>query len=171
MAKGKSITTHPERHIIDKMLLTGWSTTKVSDWLEYSGKPMVSSLTLRNYRENYLEPKPILSESAYEKIIKRVDVHIDSLQELYNLIEILKRRLGPAIEEEMIHKTLTPEVREDLKLLKETLIKTLQLEMELCIRDRRPIEISETKLDITALLLEFASKEKEMEALQEAIEP
>ena len=157
--------------MIDRMLFTGWSTTKISDWLSYSGKFEVTPLTLRHYRDNYLKPKLVLHPSAYDKIISRLDVHIDTLQELYNLIEILKRRLGPAIVEETKQKYLTPEVREDLKLLKETLIAVTKLEMDLGLKERRPIEITETSFNMTAFLLEFMTKEKDMQALQEAIKP
>ena len=118
-----------------------------------------------------IKPKLVLHPSAYDKIISRLDVHIDTLQELYNLIEILKRRLGPAIVEETKQKYLTPEVREDLKLLKETLIAVTKLEMDLGLKERRPIEITETSFNMTAFLLEFMTKEKDMQALQEAIKP
>lgn len=166
--RGKSVLKHPDKMTIDKMLQTGWSPAKVHNWLISRQKEKVSEKTLLHYRNNYIDSKSILPASVYHTKIKQLDVQIDSLQELYNLIEIQKRRIGHLLITEEQDKTAYPETRKEIELLKDTIIKTVQLEMELGIRDKRPIELIEKRIDITELLKDFMIQK---EIMQRAIEP
>ena len=166
--KGKTVLKHPDKQLIDDLFYTGWSAQRISSWLKNMDKEPVSEITLRHYRNNFLDKKKILSQSAYEKYIKGINVQVDSLQELYNLIEIQKRRIGITLVEELKLKTTTPETREEMKILKDTLVQCIKLEMDLGVRDKRAIEIKETRLDITDLIKDFLLMEQ---AMKDAIEP
>ncbi len=155
MGRGKSVLDHPDKLVIDKMLLSGWTISKVHEWLISHQKKEVSEQTLLHYRDNYIDPKLVLPPSIYHKKIKQLDCQIDSLQELYNLMEIQKRRIGHLLEQEDIDRIANPDTRKELELLKDTIVKTIQLEMELGIRDKRAIEIIEKKFDMTEMLKEY----------------
>lgn len=167
--KGKTLLRHPERSTIDKMLLSGWIPLRVHEWLEMKGKDVVSTTTLTHYRNNFLDAKMILPPSTYEKKIKQLDVQIDTLRELYNLIEIQKRRLGYLLESEESYKRNHPDTRQELQLLRDTIVKAIDLEMDLGIREKAAIEIHEKKFDM-AELLRTVIKEREERAMSEVIE-
>jgi len=168
MVRGQSVKKHPDLAIIKRMLLSGWRPPKIFDWLVKHKKPTLSVKTLTNFRDNYLDVKQILPTSVYEEKLKEVDIFIDSLQELYNLIAMQKERIGYLLNIEDKSKIALPDTREELKILRDLLIKIVQLEMELGIRDKRPIEIIEKKFDMTEMLKEWLSIR---ETLEKAIEP
>ncbi len=150
------------------MLLSGWKPSKICEWLSKHKKPIIAIKTLANYRNNYIDSKLILPISVYKTKLKEVDVVIDSLQELYDLVEIQKQRIGYLLDVEDQSKIALPDTREELKMLRDLLIKTVQLEMELGIRDKQPIEIIEKRVDITELLKDFMLQKQIM---QDAIGP
>lgn len=167
--KGKTILRHPERSTIDKMLLSGWSPSRIHEWLVEKGKDTVSAPTLSHYRDNFLDAKMILPPSTYEKKLKQLSIQIDLLRELYNLIEIQKRRLGYLLESEESYKRTHPDTRQELQLLRDTIVKAIDLEMDLGIRKKAAIEIHEKKFDMAELLKQFMLV-KEERALKAVIE-
>ena len=155
MAKGKSLQKHPEIDMIERMIVTGWSPAKINEWLKRTEKVPASANSIKNYRANYIKPRAILSPSIYALKLKQIDVYIDSLQELYNLIEIQKRRLGLALTEEHQSQVALPSTRKELELLKDTIVKTIELEMELGIKEKRPIEVIDKRIDVYDLVTQF----------------
>ena len=149
------------------MLLSGWKPSKICEWLSEHKKPVILVKTLANYRNNYLDPKSILPISIYKKKLKEVDVIIDSLQELYNLTEIQKQRIGYLLNVEDQSKIALPDTRDELKMLRDLLIKTVQLEMELGIRDKQPIEIIEKKFDMAEMLREYLNAQQSWDGVIE----
>lgn len=168
--KGKTVQRHPERRTIDRMLLSGWPPRRVSEWLVDSGKNPVSVQTLGYYRNNFLDAKQILPTSTYEKKLNQLDIQIDTLRELYNIIELQKRRLAPLLETEDAHNRAHPDTRHEVQLLRDTIIKAIALEMQLGIREKAAIEIHEKKFDMAEMLKEFI-KQREMTELAKVIEP
>ena len=167
MGRGKSVLEHPDKATIDKMLLSGWTISKVHEWLINHDKKEVSAQTLLQYRDNYIDPKLVLPPSIYHKRIKLLDCQVDALQELYNLMEIQKRRVGNFLEIEDIEQIANPDIRKELELLKDTIVKTIQLEMEMGIRDKRAIEIIEKKFDMVELLKEYLNMKQSWEGVIE----
>jgi len=160
--KGKSILQHPDRSTIDRMLQTGWSPQKVHDWLFSRKKELVTAQTIASYRKNHIDAKLILDPSIYALKLKQLDVQIDSLQELYNLIEVQKRRLGYLIKVEDQSEIALPDTRDEIKVLRDTIIKTVELEMQLGIRSKAAFEVIEKRIDITELLREFIAQKELM---------
>lgn len=153
--RGRLVLEHPDRATIDRMFLTGWKPSKIHEWLVSRGKTVISVRALAYYRDNHIDVKQILPPSVYEKKLQELDVQIDALQELYNLVEVLKRRLGYLLNLEDEAKVALPDTRKELNLLKDTIVKTIELEMEIGIRSKRPIEIVETKIDLSQLVEEY----------------
>lgn len=168
--KGKTVKRHPQIRTIDNMLLSGWPTRRVSFWLVTNGMDPVSPQTLGYYRTNFLPSEMVLPPSVYEKKINQLDVQIDTLQELYNIIEIQKRRLEPLLNTEDQYGNTHPDTRHELLLLRDTIVKAIGLEMELGIRKKAAIEIHEKKFDMNEMLKEFI-KQREMRELAKVIDP
>lgn len=168
--KGKTVKQHPDIRIIDRMLKSGWPPSRVSEWLGDMEKKPVSTQTLGHYRDNFLDVKLILPASVYEKKLKQLNVQIDTLRELYNLIELQKRRLKPMLEYEEARNTTHPDMRLELQLLRDTIIKSIELEMSLGVREKAAIKIEETKFDMAEMLKSFIA-EREAKAMSKVIEP
>jgi hypothetical protein len=178
--RGKTVKSHPQVKKIEAMLKSGYSPSRVCDWLEDMGFKPVSVQTIRAYRDNFLDAKLILPPSVYEKKIKQLDVHIDTLRELYNLIAIQKIRLAPLLETEDAHSRAHPDTRHELTLLRDTIVKAIALEMELGVREKASIKIETKEFDMAELLRMFLEHEdaralrmflehEDARALQEAI--
>lgn len=166
LARGATVLDHPDRATIEKMFLTGWTASKIHNWLVSREKVPVSVQTLAHFRDNHIDAKLILPPSVYEQKLKHLDVQIDALQELYNLVEIQKRRLSYILKVEDDSRITLPDARDEMRLLKDTIVKVIQLEMELGIRDKRPMEIIEKRIDITELLKEFIAQKELMTVIE-----
>jgi hypothetical protein len=124
--EGKMVLEHPLKDTIDRMLFSGWSPARVCNWLNKEHPELKdqnpSERTIRYYLDNHVEAKLVLPPSVYENSLKRLDISIDALQELYNLIEFQKRRMGYLIELEDTTKSCSPQTVHEKRLLKEMLV-------------------------------------------------
>ena len=171
--KGKTVKKHPDIRYIDNMLLSGWSPRRVHEWLMDNNKQVFSAQTIQNYRDNFLDIKMILPASTFEKKLKSLNVSVDALRDLYNLIELPKIRLAPLLESEEVYKKTHPDTHKELTLLRDTIVRTIQLEMELGIREKAAIEIHDKKFDMADMLktflMEKALREKEEQKALESV--
>jgi hypothetical protein len=172
MPAGRSLLSHPDKITIEQMICSGWTTTQIHQWLLDNEKELISEKVISDYRANYIKPKLILPASTYAKKLKQLDVKVNTLQELYNIIEIQKRRLGYYFDNETQYKSANPDTRKELEFLEKTIKDAIELEMDLGIRTKRPIEIisTENKIDLNELIDQWMLKQQGWVALRDGAE-
>lgn len=159
--EGKKIKGSAVEGLIERMLLTGWSPAKVSVWLKQNRPDSYASAdTIRAYRDNFIPKDRILPPSAYAQKIKEIDVMVDSLQELYNLVEVQKRRISLIIRTEDTSGITLPDARKEVELYRDLLVEICKLEMDLGVRRKIPIEIVEARFDLDKMLERFIQRRK-----------
>lgn len=141
------------------MILTGWAPLKIQNFLRHKYPEdeslWVSERTLYNYRTNFINLKMVLSPSEYATKIKELDVVIDTLQELYNNIEIQKRRVSLNLKIEDVNNVSLPDTRKEMELLHTMIANALQLEMKLGIRKAEPDRLEVRSMSLNELLVKY----------------
>lgn len=155
MVSGRSVLEHPDRSTIERMFLSGWSAEKIHHWLKSRNKVAPAIDTLRAFRDKQISADKMLPPSVYALKLNQLDIQIDSLQELYNLLEIQKRRMGYLLDTEDKALITLPDTRKEMELLKNIIVDVIKLEMEMGIRERRPMELIEKKIDLNNMLQQF----------------
>lgn len=153
-AKGIKVKQHPDASLLEQMILSGWAPRKIEAWLKRKypddSKKQISERTLLSFRKNFIALNKGLPASYYATKLKELDIVIDSLQELYNAIEMQKRRVALNLQIEDNSNVALPDTRKEMELLAGMLAKSIELEMKLGIRKEEPqrLEVKSMNLDM-----------------------
>jgi hypothetical protein len=145
------------------MLKSGWSPARIAEWLEQNvpEEQQISEETIRDYVKTYLKADEILQPSYVEKKLKEINVSIDTLRELYNLIELQKQRLSLILRVEDDSNITLPDGHREVELLRDTILSAVELEMKLGIRKQAPIEVLSGAYTVPVLIEEILKRKKE----------
>ena len=123
----------PSRAEIDVRLLEGESPPSISRWLKSKGES-VGPQSVRKYLKEVLLPGRALRQTYYRAMHENVSQKVDALQELYNVVVVMVRRLSIGLKVEEKGSKMMGVVGRDLDLLRRTLGDILEVEMDLGIR-------------------------------------
>lgn len=158
-SKGLKTRDHPDADLITKMLMMGRSPKRIEEWLRHKypddKSKWISERTLYSFRKNFINPKMVLPTSYYEEKIKELDCDIDALRELYNQIEIQKRRIAYNLKLEDKAEVSLPDTRKEMELLHTMLANAITLEMKLGIRREATKKIEVAHIDMNDLLEKY----------------
>ena len=162
--RGSKVVGHSREYFIRQMLRSSWSPERVALWLEQRHPDeTLSSDTIRSYRTNFLTPDEVLAPSGYEEALKRIDVKVDALQELYNAVEIQKRRMAYLLNLETQSSIALRDTRLEMEVLVKMLLAILDKEMDLGVRERRPEVFEQRVVDVEAYLSRVFKMREELE--------
>jgi len=166
--EGEKVEDHPDCDLISRMLQSGWSPKKIEQWLRNKypedREQWISERTLYSYRQNFIKLEMLIPTPVFDKLLKEIDVCIDTLQELYKTIAIQKQRVSYNLKIEVDSKIALPDTRKEMELLAEMEVKALDIEMRLGIRKEVPsqLNVDARILSLDVLVTKYLDKRKEM---------
>lgn len=166
---------------IGKMVSLGYSSIEIYDWLVKTHFPMwreehpewcVTDRTIRNYIEERIPERVVVSRGVIEKAMERVEDDVDALANIKQAIAGIKSLIDKYDRVHILERTEVAELRKLWKEYVEMSDMYIHLQMKLGIvkemPEKKEITVSEKMSELKAKM-EAEKKKKEDEALVKAV--